>query len=66
MLTCSAVAVGAGDSPIKIELFDQFASFTNCEHPDNRIGYRIREQTPLTPGYIPQRAARSGAGTEGG
>jgi len=59
MLTCSAVAAGAGDSPIKIELFDQFASFINCEHPDNRIGHRFHEHTPLTYDHIPQRAAEA-------
>ena len=59
MLTRCAVATGAEDSPIQIELFDQFASFTNRKHPDNRIGYRFHEHTPLTYGDVPQHAAET-------
>jgi hypothetical protein len=49
----------AEESPIQIELFDQFASFTNRKHPDNRIGYRFHEHTPLIYGDVPQRTAET-------
>ena len=57
MFACSAVADGSAQSPIGIELFEQFASFTNSNHPDNRIGYRFHEHTPLTYGDVPPPAA---------
>jgi hypothetical protein len=41
---------------IRIELIDEFASFTNCNHPDNRIGYRFHEHTPLTYGDVPPKS----------
>ena len=40
--------------PVQIELFEQFASFTNSNHPDNRIGYRFHEHTPLIHGDVPK------------
>ncbi len=54
ILIQSVVAAAAEDSPIQIELFDQFASFVNHDHPDNRIGYRFHEHTPLTFGDVPK------------
>jgi hypothetical protein len=50
-------------SPIHIELFDQFASFTNRLHPDNRIGYRFHEHTPLTYGDVPASGATTNTAT---
>ena len=41
-------------SPIQIGLSGEFASFTNREHPDNRLGYRFHEHTPLIFGDVPQ------------
>jgi hypothetical protein len=55
MLTGTGLAASTADSPIQIELFDQFASFTNRQHPDNRIGYRFHEHTPLIHGDVPHR-----------
>lgn len=33
---------------------DGFATFTNSRHPDNRIGYRFFEHSPLTWGTVPE------------
>ncbi|MBI2436048.1 MAG: hypothetical protein HYV26_24590 [Candidatus Hydrogenedentes bacterium] len=37
-----------------------FASFTNTLHPDNRIGYRFHEHTPLIAGEAPATPAAAG------
>jgi len=55
LLVGSVLAAAAENSPIQIELFDQFASFLNRDHPGNRIGYRFHEHTPLTFGEVPRR-----------
>lgn len=47
LLTGCALATAVEASPIQIELFGEFASFTNALHPGNRIGYRFHEHTPL-------------------
>lgn len=47
-------------SPIQIELFEHFASFTNQIHPDNRLGYRFHEHTPLTYGDVPKAGENTG------
>jgi hypothetical protein len=52
-LGCLAVTASAAAGPIQIELFKEFASFTNREHPDHRLGYRFHEHTPLTHGDVP-------------
>lgn len=58
-------ALGAVDeaSPIHIELFEQFASFTNSVHPGNRIGYRFHEHTPLAYGDVPASGATTNTAT---
>ena len=58
---CAFATVVAGSS-IEIILSGEFASFTNRNHPDNRIGYRFHEHTPLAWGDLP--AARAGTKTE--
>ncbi|MBN1342651.1 MAG: hypothetical protein JXQ73_08230 [Phycisphaerae bacterium] len=42
-------------SPITVELVrgNGFATFTNRAQPDNRIGYRFHEHTPITHGNVP-------------
>ena len=41
-------------SPIRIELArEQFATITNENHPENRIGYRFFEHSPLVYGEVP-------------
>jgi len=61
----SPFAVAATGSPIAISLSGQFASFTNCNHSDNRIGYRFHEHMPLAwgdvpvPGTVAERAAKT-------
>ena len=37
-----------------------FLSFLNQLHPENRIGYRLHEQTPLQVGSVPADAASAG------
>lgn len=68
ILTCSDVTAAAQSSPIHIELFEQFASFENQEHPGNRIGYRFHEHTPLIHGDVPKddptRARKAAADVE--
>jgi len=49
------VSTAAKETPIQIELFEQFASFVNPAHSGNRIGYRFHEHTPLIFGDVPQR-----------
>jgi len=53
LLMWCVCATGAEGSPIEIVLAGEFASFTNTNHPDNRIGYRFHEHTPLTYGNVP-------------
>ncbi len=53
ILTGCALASAGERSPIQIELFDEFASFTHRNHAGNRIGYRFFEHTPLTHGDPP-------------
>jgi len=59
ILSGFAISTIAQGGPIQIELFDQFASFTNRDHPDNRIGYRFHEHTPLTYGDVPSKSSES-------
>lgn len=59
ILACLSPVAAAADSPIQIELFEQFASFTNQRHPDNRIGYRFHEHTPLTHGDVPSAPTKA-------
>lgn len=47
-------AAAAERSPIQAELIGEFATFTNALHPDNRIGYRFHEHTPLIFGEVPK------------
>jgi hypothetical protein len=42
------------DSPITLERDRIFVTFTNRHHPDNRIGYRIFEHTPIVYGPVPR------------
>lgn len=56
MLLAIVSTTAAAESPIQIELFEQFASFTHRKHPDNRIGYRFHEHTPLVFGDMPPPA----------
>jgi len=53
ILAWCVIATVAEGSPIEIALSAEFASFTNRNHPDNRIGYRFHEHTPLTWGDVP-------------
>jgi hypothetical protein len=53
LLTWCFFATVAEGSPIEIVLSGEFASFTNTNHPENRIGYRFHEHTPLTYGDVP-------------
>jgi hypothetical protein len=46
--------------PIQIQLFEHFASFTNQNHPDNRLGYRFHEHAPLIYGYVPKAGETTG------
>ena len=48
----AGVANAADGSSIQIELFDRYASFVNRDHPNNRLGYRFHEHTPLTYGNV--------------
>ena len=52
----AAGAEGAHGSPITAKLVRSggFATFTNRLHPDNRIGYRFWEHTPIVHGQIPK------------
>lgn len=54
MLIGAAVANAAQSSPIQVEVSGQYASFLNRDHPDNRLGYRFHEHTPLTYGAVPK------------
>ena len=65
LLARCVVAVEGERSRIQIELFEQFASFLNRDHPDNRIGYRFHEHTPLTHGEVPKADATARADTAG-
>lgn len=56
VLVCRATAIGAERSPIQIEVMGEFAAFTNSLHPENRIGYRFHEHTPLLFGAVPESA----------
>jgi hypothetical protein len=49
-------------SPITVDLTKKigFASFTNRQHPDNRIGYRFFEHSPLVFGTTPKSAEQAG------
>jgi len=49
----SPLTAEAFKSPIDIFLSGEFASFTNRNHTDNRIGYRFHEHTPLIWGKVP-------------
>ena len=60
LLIFSTIADRAAELPIQIELFEQFASFTNLQHPDNRIGYRFHEHIPLTEGDVPRTIPEAG------
>ena len=62
ILALCVSAAGADSNPIHIELFAEFAAFTNRDHPGNRIGYRFHEHTPLTYGEIPMTNAKTWAG----
>lgn len=52
-LAISSFTAGAAGSPIEISLSGQFASFTNRNHPGERIGYRFHEHLPLAWGEVP-------------
>jgi hypothetical protein len=47
-------------SPITVERDRIFVTFTNRLHPDNRIGYRIFEHTPIVYGQIPRDVREAG------
>jgi len=49
-----AIASAAGEGPITVEVIGDYATFTNRDHPGNRIGYRFHEHTPLVYGDVPQ------------
>lgn len=55
ILSSCAFAAAEELGDIRIELMDGFASFTNRSHPDNRIGYRFHEHTPLSYGSVPAK-----------
>ena len=46
-------SLGSG-SPITLERDRIFVTFTNCHHPDSRVGYRIFEHTPIVYGPVPR------------
>ncbi len=52
----------SADSPIMAKLArgNGFATFTNRRHPDNRIGYRFHEHTPIVHGQVPDDNERAG------
>jgi len=54
----------AAASKISITLLtiqnNSFVTFTNSEHPDNRIGYRLFEHTPIAFGPVPQNDQEAG------
>lgn len=62
-MTCGSAA-GNGhmktDSPMTIERDRIFVTFTNRLHPDNRIGYRIFEHTPIIYGPMPRDVREAG------
>ena len=47
--------------PIEVDLTikEGFASFTNARHPENRIGYRFFEHSPMTWGEVPATGAEA-------
>jgi hypothetical protein len=47
-------------SPITVEQDRIFVTFTNRRHPDNRIGYRIFEHTPIVYGAVPGNVRQAG------
>lgn len=60
MLCLLVAGLGApGTSPIHVEVIKDFATFTHDGHPDNRIGYRFHEHTPLTYGTVPVEPEQS-------
>lgn len=57
-----SVAGTGGDSPITAGLLPKkgFATFTNRLHPNNRIGYRFHEHTPIVHGRVPTSDQQAG------
>jgi len=47
-------------SPITAEQDRIFVTFTNRLHPNNRIGYRLFEHTPIVYGQVPQNVRKAG------
>lgn len=57
-----SAAVEAASPPISIELVrgGGYATMINQRHPDNRIGYRFHEHTPIVCGEIPASDTAAG------
>ncbi len=57
-----AALICASCSPIRVNLIDQdnFATMTNNQMPDNRIGYRFHEHDPMPHGPIPSSLEQAG------